>query len=64
MTRTIGGPLDWRRLHWFTLTPSEQAAAIRRLAAQGASDHGIAHATGLAVEQVRRILGGQTEARA
>jgi hypothetical protein len=42
--------------HFAALTHDEQAAAIRRLAAEGMSDHGIAHATGLAVEMVRAVL--------
>jgi hypothetical protein len=44
------------RLHFATLSREEQAAAVRRLAASGMSDHGITRASGLAVEQVRRIL--------
>lgn len=41
----------------FTAMPYEQQVeAIQRMASGGTSDYGIAHATGLAVEQVRRIL--------
>lgn len=35
----------------------EMRAAVHELAAGGMTDYGIAHATGLAVEQVRRLLG-------
>ena len=45
-----------RMHHWLSLSPEQQADAIRRLAALGWSEHGIAHATRLAVEQVRRLL--------
>ena len=65
MTRTIGGPLDYARLvgnpeqdrmrHFHALDREQQADAIRRLAATGMSEHGIAHATGLSVEMVRRV---------
>lgn len=46
-----------RMRHYATLSRDEQEAAIRQLARDGHADHTIAHATGLAVEQVRRILG-------
>jgi len=52
---------DHRMRHFEMLTPDEQRAAICRLAKAGFSDHGVASATGLAVEQIRQILG---EARA
>lgn len=45
-----------RMRHWHALTPAEQQNAIRRLAADGSSDHGISQATGLSVEQIRRVL--------
>jgi hypothetical protein len=68
--RRIGGRLDLQTLEdlagsdqdddrmraFRMLTRAEQAAAIRRLAADGMSDLGIAQATCLAVEQVRRVL--------
>jgi hypothetical protein len=41
---------------WHGLSRDEQRAAIKKLAADGMSDYGIAHATRLAVEQVRAIL--------
>jgi DNA invertase Pin-like site-specific DNA recombinase len=59
MTRTIPGALDpaaMCRLHFNILTRDEQAAAIRRLAASGQSEHTIARATGLSVEMINRIL--------
>jgi hypothetical protein len=59
MTRNIGGTLDataLRRLHFTTLTRSEQAAAIRRLSATAQPYTTIATATGLSVEMIRRIL--------
>jgi hypothetical protein len=43
--------------HFSELTRDELATAIRRLAASGLSDHTLAHATGLAVEQVRAVIG-------
>ncbi len=58
----IGGPLDLAalaRLHFHALSHEEQTAAIRRMSADGMTDYGISHATGLAVEQVRRILAEQ-----
>lgn len=58
MTRpTIGGRLDYVRLHFWTLDREQQAEAIRRLIAAGMSEYGASHATGLSVEQIRRILG-------
>ena len=46
-----------RMNYWLMLTPEEQHATIRRLANSGVSDYGISAATGMAVEQVRTILG-------
>jgi hypothetical protein len=43
-------------VHFLLLTQAEQAAAIRRLAAAGWSEYGIAAATRLSVEMVRRVL--------
>ena len=62
MTRNIGGVLDLRalaRMHFLALDRDQQAQAIARLAATGMTDYDISHATGLAVEMVRRILGEQ-----
>jgi hypothetical protein len=53
---------DARREHFDSLTRSEQEAAIRRMAADGASEYGISAATGLSVEMVRRILGERDHA--
>jgi DNA invertase Pin-like site-specific DNA recombinase len=58
MTR-IPGVLDTAalaRMHFHALSRQEQAQAIRRLAASGQGEHTIALATGLSVEQIRRIL--------
>lgn len=49
-------PLDASRVHFLTLLPDEQAAAIRRLASLGFGDHEIARRTGWHVEAVRRVL--------
>lgn len=43
--------------HQFALMPHDlQVLAIRRLAAAGHGDHVLAAMTGLAVEQIRRVL--------
>src|SRR5260370_33744321 len=42
--------------HFLRLSRTEQEAAIRALAASGMSDHTVAAAARLSVEQVRRIL--------
>jgi hypothetical protein len=51
-----------RMAHFHKLTRQEQAQAIHRLAAEGWSDYGISHATQLAIEQVRRVLGERSSA--
>lgn len=43
-------------LHFLLLDRDQQAQAIRRLSAQGMSDHTIATATRLSIDMVRRIL--------
>jgi len=49
-----------RHMHYFALlSESEQREAIKRLAASGMVDTGIAAATRLSVEQIRQILGVQ-----
>jgi DNA-directed RNA polymerase specialized sigma24 family protein len=49
-----------RELHHFLLLdPQAQREAIMRLAASGMSDSTIAAACGLAVEQIRRVIGEQ-----
>ena len=47
--------------HFMMLTQDEQHDAIVRLSRSGFSDYGIAAATQLSVEQIRKVLG---EARA
>jgi hypothetical protein len=46
-----------KMLYFAMLTRTEQAQAIHRLAQSGVSDYGIAAASGLSVEMVRKILG-------
>ena len=48
---------DARMDHFDRLTRDEQAAVIRRMAAEGMSDHSIAAATRLSVEFVREVVG-------
>jgi hypothetical protein len=50
--------------HFLELNWEERAEAIKRMAAEGRSDHGIAAATRLSVEQVRRILSEPLAVRA
>jgi hypothetical protein len=45
-------------VHYLLLSEPEKRAAIRRMAANGWSHYGIASATRLAVEEVRRVLAG------
>jgi hypothetical protein len=62
MTRTIGGALDLRAMQlmrFHSLERSQQCQAIHRLVASGMSEYGVSHATGLSIEQVRRILAEQ-----
>ena len=51
------GDGDRDRLYFEMLTRDEQAAAMRRMAAEGMSDSTIASATALSVEFVKQILG-------
>ena len=56
---SIPGALDMTalsRLHFHVLDREQQAQAIRRLVSSGQGEHTIAHATGLSVEQIRRVL--------
>jgi DNA-binding NarL/FixJ family response regulator len=46
--------------HFLLLDRDQQESAIRRLAASGMNDYGIAAATGLSVEMVRRVIGERT----
>jgi ABC-type phosphate/phosphonate transport system ATPase subunit len=52
---------DARLAAFRLLSRDEQANAIRRLAATGMSDHGIARATMLSVEQIRIVLANSTQ---
>jgi hypothetical protein len=59
MSRSIGGALDTAalaRMHFYTLSPTEQAQAIRRLKAAGRGLTTIATATGLSVEAIAEVL--------
>jgi hypothetical protein len=53
---------DAKMLYFELLTENERREAIARLARSGMSDYGISSATGLAVEQIRRILGERANA--
>ena len=44
------------RAHFHALSREDQRDAIKRLAGGGMSAYGLAHATGLAVEQIRSIV--------
>jgi ABC-type phosphate/phosphonate transport system ATPase subunit len=46
-------------MHFEHLDREQQEQAIRRLAADGMSEHSIARATRLSVEQVRRVLAAE-----
>lgn len=46
-----------RRMNYFLLlTPEQQLESVRRLSRSGLGDYSIAAASGLSVEQVRRVL--------
>lgn len=56
---TIGGVLSYDLLACTTfhaMDHGQQRDAVKRMAAEGKADHTIAVATGLAVEQIRRLL--------
>jgi len=71
--RTVGGALtldalailhrtqnadDANRMRYFEdLTHEEQVAAVRRMAAEGLSEHALAHCTRWSIEYIRRVLG-------
>lgn len=55
-------PQDARMAHFLALDPDQEAQAIGRLAASGASPYAIASATGLSVEMIRRLLAEQKAA--
>jgi hypothetical protein len=46
--------------YFLLLDADEQAEAINKLARSGMGDYSIASATGLAVEQIRAIIGTRT----
>jgi hypothetical protein len=52
---------DPSRMHFHAMPQAKQEAAIRRLAAAGQSAYTIAAATGLSVEQIRRVLEVDTD---
>ena len=54
--RLLADCTDSRLRSFVTMNREQQAAAIRRMASEGRSDHTIATATRLSVEQIRRIL--------
>lgn len=60
----LAGDNDARMRAFRLLPQTQQAEAIARLAATGMSDNGIAAATQLSVEQIRRILAEHGRARA
>lgn len=52
-----------RMRHFHALDRQQQAQAIGRLAIAGQGEHSIAHATGLSVEFIRRVLAEFANAR-
>lgn len=48
--------------HFHAMPHDQQVQAIRRLAAAGQGDQTIARATGLSVEQIRRLMAERTDA--
>jgi hypothetical protein len=50
-------------MHFLLLPADQQAQVIRRMAAAGWSDQGLAAATRLSVEQIRRLLTGDEQIR-
>ena len=58
--QTMRPPVPREMHHFVMLTPSEQRAAIMRMAAQKWSLEGISAATRLSVEAVRVIVGAPT----
>jgi hypothetical protein len=49
-------PIPRELQHFLLLDPDQRAEAMRRMAAQGWSDYGIASATRLSVQMVRQLL--------
>jgi DNA-binding NarL/FixJ family response regulator len=56
-----GNPERNRMRHFERLTQHEREQAIKRMADMGMSDHGIAAAARISVEQVRQIIGQREE---
>lgn len=66
MNRTIPDVMryDWFSQHHFHSMPhDQQRQAIQRLGAAGHTDDVISRATGVSVDQVRRLLGGREAQR-
>lgn len=63
-TATLSRLGDQRMRNFVTLSRQEQANAIVRLAGQGMCEQTIARATGLAVEQIYRVLAEAAQAAA
>jgi hypothetical protein len=63
--RAVTDPIagDQRMLHFWILSAGEQRQAVRRLALSGWPESTISTATGLAIEQVRRIVADQQSGR-
>ncbi|HJS88691.1 MAG TPA: hypothetical protein VJ738_01860 [Steroidobacteraceae bacterium] len=61
--RSIGGVLDMRALATLhrPSTRDEMVVVVTELASRGMPETSIAAATGLAIEQIRRILGDHQE---
>ncbi|HZO22282.1 MAG TPA: hypothetical protein VFB37_07220 [Steroidobacteraceae bacterium] len=56
----MSSPAPRELVHFLLLSPDQQAAAIRRLAASGQSLSTIAAATRLSIEQIQRLLAEET----
>lgn len=56
-------PADPSIQYFHALTREEQIAVVKRMATDGWTDHGIAHATRLSVEQVRQVIGERSRTR-
>jgi hypothetical protein len=55
--RSVPSPNDSHMAHFRSLSFEAQAGTIRQLAATGMSLQGISRATGIAIEQLRRVIG-------
>jgi hypothetical protein len=63
ITRSAPIPRERELHHFLLLDRAEQEAAIRRLIAAGMPEYTVAAATGLSVEQVRRVIGERAAAQ-